>query len=156
YLRGIFGVFWFITSLYVLSVAFHILFLMNRKYLLLMVTIIFYIFSFYNSTYFSDILILWDINTIFFTFIFYYLGYLYKVFENKISYWLNLFVLPITALLSMLFFLHVNGLFEYKLDIKNQVYNHLIIDIVIPIFFIIIVFWVSKKIETVVIISNIL
>ncbi|MCC3359622.1 acyltransferase family protein [Bacillus sp. REN16] len=149
YLKGTFGVLWFITSLYVLSVIFHMLILLNSKIVLFIVAITFYFLSYYDSIHFNDVFVIWDINTILFTFVFYYIGYLYKEYESKISHLISKAAFPSALLIIVLIFLNIRGLFVYKLDIKNQVYNHLFIDIGVPLLFVIFVFWISNKLEVV-------
>ncbi|MBS4206746.1 acyltransferase family protein [Bacillus sp. FJAT-50079] len=155
YLKGVYGVFWFITSLYVLTVLFHTFYSLSNKIVLFFVAIIFYFLSYFDSTYIKDSAVIWNINTILFTFIFYFLGHCYKLYEDKVNLLMKKVVIYTTILLIVFVTLNVYGRFEYSLDIKNQLYNHLFLDIVIPVMFILCVFWVSKKLEQVKVINRV-
>ncbi len=154
YLKGTFGVFWFVTSLYVLSILFHIIFLLKNNIVLFAVALIFYLFSYYDSINYNNIFFVWNINTVLFTFIFYYLGYLYKKHENKISHLIENAILPTGILILVFIVLNIYGLFDYKLDIKYQIYNHLFIDIAIPLLFIVFILGISRKLEDILVINK--
>ncbi|MBM7661608.1 fucose 4-O-acetylase-like acetyltransferase [Bacillus mesophilus] len=134
-LGGFYTVFWYITCLLFTSILFYVLLNFIKKESILLLTIIFsYIVSYYFSLYFGNIPTPWSIGVVPFALTFYYIGYKFNKIINIIN---NTYIFLVSISFSVAFLILNNlGVIHYKMNMKSQLFNHLGLDIVIPLTFI--------------------
>jgi fucose 4-O-acetylase-like acetyltransferase len=75
---------------------------------------------------------------------FYYLGHLYKQYQSQILRYKHWGILMSVVVIVVAIISQMNGWINYQLDMKYQVYNHLGLDIIIPLSFTIVLITLSK------------
>lgn len=148
-----FGVFWFITCLYFTTVTFNFIIKVRFKVIIILIM---YLLSYINSVFFRNVNFIENINVVFFSIVFFYLGWLYQKDKNN-NYLNNSTVIlsSVGIIFLIIVFMQTNQI-EFIIDMKSQQYNHLFLDIIVPICFIFIVFKLSKIIGTIPNLSTIL
>lgn len=136
-----FGVFWFITCLFFTIVIFNEVIKLRFKTLIIGCM---YIISWINSYYYSEIDFFWNINVVCFSIVFFYFGYLMK--KQKISINRRLIIYSMVIIITFIGLNKTTPL-DYVLDMKKQQYNHFLVDILIPLCFIVILLVSSRLIE---------
>ncbi|MGX9133028.1 acyltransferase family protein [Rummeliibacillus sp. JY-2-4R] len=151
--RGSYGVIWFITTLFFT----YLLFLLITRYLKrvgqILVLIICYFLAEVESHYIVNIiggsvdeasqtiLIPWNLDVVLIAVVYFAIGYFAKeVFLHvKLPLWITGTVIALTAM-----WLTWNGRFDYHQSMKFVHYNHPILDIVIPMAFLIMIFGIFQ------------
>jgi len=133
-LDGPFGVFWFITSLFLAQILF-VLLLIKVKSNIKRATILMiaYVLSHIQALYFSDIPIPWNADVSFMVIVYLAIGYYLRPFFAKLIK-LNNFII-LTSLSLLFISLDSLGFIKYSLDMKYSLYNHFFLDLIIPVIF---------------------
>ncbi|MGF2617974.1 acyltransferase family protein [Rossellomorea vietnamensis] len=145
-----FGVFWFITCLFFTILLFNNLEKTKNPFILVSIL---YLFSFIYSTFFQNSIWPGNIQVSAFSVVFFAVG-----FYSSSSNWLSTSkTASISAIIgSLLIFLESKGIIHYSLDMKYQIYNHLLLDIVVPLSFIILIIKISSLVEGIPIINRLM
>jgi fucose 4-O-acetylase-like acetyltransferase len=126
-----FGVFWFITCLYLTQQLYNILYQRFGKDRLrfLILIILFYVLAYLNSMFFKNIVFPWSVNVVALAIAFYYSGHIYSsiIVKNKF-----LFLIPILCILISLV---LNKYIGINLDftMKNEIYGTPVISFAVAI-----------------------
>lgn len=150
-LIGEFGVFWFITCLFVSQILFIFLFILTSSNVLrLTYIIILYLIAHLQSKYSNGIYIPWNADTAFIAVFYMFMGYyskgmilwIYK--KSSINLVTTIFCLLLAAFLIVQ---DAIGRFSYNLDLKYNNYHELVLDILLPALFFTIIILISNLIE---------
>ncbi|WP_419959931.1 acyltransferase family protein [Psychrobacillus sp. BM2] len=156
--RGAYGVFWFVTTLFFT----YLLFMMMTKYLsrvkqiglLIVFYIVAHLESIFAMQYISGapaeasqtIPMLWNLDVVLMAIVYFALGYYAK------SFWMNItktwligsLIIAITAIIT-----DKLGFIDYHLSMKFLRYEHLLLDLIIPIAFIIVILALFQRITAI-------
>ena len=159
YARGAYGVFWFVTTLFFT----YLLFMWMTKYLnrvkQIAVLLIFYVIAHLESIFAMQVIdgapdkasqaipMLWNLDVVLMAIVYFALGYYAK------SIWMNI-TMPwligagIVAMSAVIADKH--GYIDYHLSMKFLRYEHLILDLVIPIAFIVVLLGLFQRITKII------
>jgi polysaccharide biosynthesis protein PslL len=130
-LNGWFGVFWFVTCLYLTQQLYNILYQKfgKNKFQFLMVMILFYTLAYVNSIYFNNITFPWSANVVAMAILFYYSGHVFSgiVIKNKLFFLIPTFCIFISYIIANYTNLNLG------LNMKYEIYGTPIINLVIAI-----------------------
>ena len=153
-LGGVYGVFWFITCLFITQQIFN--FISNKllnKSMVFFLCFVLYFIGFVNQIYFIDIKFPWDVNVCFCSIALYASGKYFGRFIFKES---NNCILILAILMSCISFLLIYFDFEIQFDMKNVYYGYFAISPLFAISITLLIGKVSKGISTIRYISSIL
>lgn len=158
FVRGAYGVFWFVTTLFFT----YLLFIWMTKYLSrvkqIMLLVIFYIVAHLESILAMHVIngtpaeaaqtipMLWNLDVVFMAIVYFSLGYYAK------SIWMNIKLSWIFGALLVVFgaiAADYIGLIDYHLSMKFLRYDHLVLDLVIPMAFIIVILGIFQRLTTI-------
>ncbi|MGP4078994.1 acyltransferase family protein [Pseudalkalibacillus sp. R45] len=144
-LSGYYGVFWFVTCLFALSIAYHLIFQKIKSWKVWLGIIgMCYLLSYEYSLYLKDLTVMWNVDVVLYAIVFYALGHIYKRFKQTINtYSLHLTFFSLIVIGGALL-AHLNNSMYYRLDMKSQLYNHFGLDLILPLSCIIILITISK------------
>ena len=150
-LQGYFGVFWYITCLYLTQVIFALmLHFVKRVSIQISIICMFYLiaqiigsFSFLNS-----LPIPWNLDVTFLAIVYYSFGYFGKSFLNFILRKKLTFILSVSLVLLYIY-LESTLQIGFKIDMKNSVYSPMLLDVIIPLIFALCIFSISNQISLV-------
>ncbi len=134
YIKGYYGVFWFVTVLLATTIIYHLL----QKYIkysliIHILMVIFYILAYYNAILYKELEVYWDLNVVLIAIVYYHIGYLYKQHQEIIHKKIYIvFLFSIIIVSGLLYKVLYEG-YVYKLSLKYQVYNHFGWDVIVPI-----------------------
>jgi fucose 4-O-acetylase-like acetyltransferase len=152
-LRSYYGVFWFITTLYLTQMIFQCFHLsMKKPKQIIAISIGCYLLAHLISVYFyqmkKDIIsIPWNADVTFIAIFYFMIGfymkrYIQRLRNSKLQQW------AIFTLAGSLILMDINGWISYGLNLKNSNYQHFLLDILIPLVFsfvvIILAIWMEK------------
>ncbi|WP_144646788.1 acyltransferase family protein [Priestia megaterium] len=139
-----YGVFWFVTCLLVTQLTFALTTYMFRSQIL----IIFIMAVFYGLAHvrgISQLMLPWSINTVLIALPYYAIGYysrnMVHILKKKLILSLGIVVFCVIVILEQMQKLN------YELDLKAGVYNHLYLDIIIPISCIVLLYHLSNNLK---------
>jgi polysaccharide biosynthesis protein PslL len=149
-LKGYYAVFWFITCLFLTQLVFALIVMRFKKIKTqLLIVGIAYLFAHIESKLlaFHNILIPWSADVTLLAIVYYSFGFytrrlLISIFQRHLT--------TIVLLIISIMFIVGNhfGIFTYELDLKNHIYNNLLLDLVIPLSFATTIcgisYWISK------------
>lgn len=156
--RGAYGVFWFVTTLFFT----YLLFMMMTKYLSRVkqigLLIVFYIVAHLESVFAMQYIsgapdeasqtipMLWNLDVVLMAIVYFALGYYAKsIWMNITKSWLiGALIVAITAIIT-----DKLGFIDYHLSMKFLRYDHLLLDLVIPIAFIIVILGLFQRITAI-------
>ncbi|PEU35504.1 acyltransferase family protein [Bacillus toyonensis] len=149
-LTGLFGVFWFITCLFLTQVVFALILIKFKKVKHQLIIIgIAYLLAHIEAKLLDihNVPVPWNADVVLIAIVYYAFGFYYRDFiANTIKRKLSAIIL---LSISCLFIIgEYSGFFTYSLDLKIHLYNNLILDLIIPISFTLTVcvisYWISK------------
>lgn len=158
FVRGAYGVFWFVTTLFFT----YLLFIWMTKYLSrvkqITLLVIFYLIAHLESFFAMHVIsgspaesaqtipMLWNLDVVLMAIVYFSLGYYAKsVWMNIKRSWLfGAFIVVISALAA-----DSVGLIDYRLSMKFLRYDHFVLDLVIPIAFIIVILGVFQRLTVI-------
>lgn len=156
---GLFGVYWFFTCLLITQIIFAVIHtsIKSIKYQLLIIFAL-YLLAHIEANYikagFMSIPIPWNADVSMFALLFYAFGFYAKdLLDLKrlksikiLSISINMNAVCITAIiLSVVFIiLNINGIIDYSLDLKHVIYNNILLDLFIPIIFILSTVYITQ------------
>jgi polysaccharide biosynthesis protein PslL len=150
-LLGYYGVFWFITCLFITQILFILINLYFKLNIQLLVVFSFYLLAHIisSSQYISSIKTPWNFDVSFLALTYYAGGFYSRKWlasiKDKLTY-------LITGISTCILFVVIenNGLFSYNLNMKDKIFNHVVLDILIPFIFTftlcLISYWISLSI----------
>lgn len=154
FVRGAYGVFWFVTTLFFT----YLLFIWMTKYLSrvkqITLLVIFYLVAHLESFFAMHVIngspaesaqtipMLWNLDVVLMAIVYFSLGYYAKsIWMNIKRSWLfGAFIVVISAIAA-----DSVGLIDYRLSMKFLRYDHFVLDLVIPIAFIIVILGVFQR-----------
>jgi fucose 4-O-acetylase-like acetyltransferase len=139
-----YGVYWYITCLLLTTILFALMIkLMKNKFIVMSVVVLLYILA-HLYVLGSDNKVFWSADTVLLTIFYFALGYYGRLLIDKINVLHGVIALMICTVLILC---NYNRIFEYKLDIKSNQFNHIVLDILIPVVFFMLIAWISKLIQ---------
>ncbi|MEN2768505.1 acyltransferase family protein [Ornithinibacillus xuwenensis] len=150
-LRGIMTVFWFITCLLLTQILFALLHLFI-KFTFTQIFIIFisYLFAHYYSIHIANPFenpVPWSADVVLIALAYYAFGYYIK---QHIQLLINIFTSLISLTFIFLFTIYdFKNEFFYTLDLKPNIYNHILLDSIVPISIFVIIAYISKLLSKV-------
>lgn len=147
-LYAVFGPFWFITCLLLTQILFsYITFKVSNTYIqILIVTSVYVVFHNLNAIFISKIgvPIPWSLDVSFIALFYYAIGFLLK---HIIHRYLEKNLLGLLSCILAVGFIIADKLeiIQYKLDMKYEIYQSLLLDSIIPFIFILAVIYISYK-----------
>ncbi|WP_242830461.1 acyltransferase family protein [Desulfitobacterium hafniense] len=157
-LNGAYGVFWFVTFLFIVQILYDFL---QRKvkssWFLGLIIIAFYGIAHWESTNYQHIFVPGNVDVALFGIIFYALGHLFheKDWFNKEGVG-RLLLLGAIAYLAVFFYLYGEGMIRFGLDLKHRQYYFLGMVILTPLSCTIIVAFLSKLLSRIKVIRTML
>jgi len=140
-----YGIFWFVTAFLITQILFaYLTTYIKSDVIIITIAAASYILAHIYSLSQPTIKIPWSIDTVLITFPYMVLGYYSKNIIDKIkmSYSvIAVFIIGIVVLLDRYNFI------RYDLDLKVNLYNHLALDLIVPISCVVIILFISKKVE---------
>ncbi|MFJ5770844.1 acyltransferase family protein [Psychrobacillus sp. NPDC093180] len=156
--RGAYGVFWFVTTLFFT----YLLFMWMTKYLSrikqVMLLVIFYLVAHLESIFAMHVIsggpaeaaqtipMLWNLDVVLMAIVYFSLGYYAK------SIWMNIKIHWLLGALLVVLGAVVTdyvGIIDYHLSMKFLRYDHLVLDLVIPMAFIIVILGIFQRLTTI-------
>ena len=150
-LTSYFGVFWFITCLYLTQILFaYIQLKINKLPLRLLIILMFYVIARFITTIpvLKELIIPWNADVIFMAYVYYSIGFYCKDVIKKLIVKFSTLIITL-ALAIILILLEVNGLLNFKLDMKHNGYSLVGLDILIPVIFGLFIFAISYQLSTI-------
>lgn len=149
-LTSYFGVFWFITCLYLTQILFaYIQMKINRLSLKLFIILIFYVVARIITTVpvLTELIIPWNADVVFMAYVYYSIGFYGKDVIKRLI--VKFSTLISTLALAIIFVvLNANDLMNFKLDMKHNDYSLVGLDILIPVIFGLFIFAISYQLST--------
>lgn len=149
-LTGYFGVFWFVTCLFLTQILFSLLLVVsnNNKIKLSFFIIFSYVIAHFYIT-IPELIVknmIWNADVVLIAIVFYGLGYIFKnqiniVIKNKVTIYLALFLALFFILLDR------TNKINFIMDLKAQIFTPYFLDLIIPVIFIILILAISYKIQ---------
>lgn len=145
-LFGYYGVFWYITCLYLTQVLFSIILLKIKetKHVVSLLLLFYLIANFISYTpLLQKLTVTWNADVVFLSIVYYSLGFYGK---NNIKKLINKPIsLMVTCSLGILvIFLNVNKFINFGMDMKYNNYGLPVLNILIPLIFILFIFTISR------------
>jgi fucose 4-O-acetylase-like acetyltransferase len=156
-LTGFYGVFWFTTCLFITSTVFYVLRrAIKNEYLLAGAISISYLASYWYSVHYQTLFVPFDAAVALYALVFYYLGYLFKINREKIMRLrYPLFSLAL-SIIGVFLYANNKGIYKYRMDMKNQIFNQFGIDILLPLCLIFSLILIGQTLQKVFIVNRFL
>ncbi|MGG0308383.1 acyltransferase family protein [Priestia megaterium] len=140
-----YGVFWFVTCLLVTQIVFaYITTYIRSNAIIISIVAILYIIAHLYSLSQPTIKILWSVDTTMISIVYYSIGYYSKNIVDKIR--LPHVVISLIVIGSLVI-LERSNIIIYNLDLKGNVYDHFLLDLLVPITCAVLVICISKWFE---------
>lgn len=146
-LSGIYGVFWFITTLFAVQITY---FFLDKTKTPVRITFILssYLAAHIESHYWPLIYIPWNLDISLYAITFYAIGDLLRrsklLRKSYFNAWFTL--LPIVIIFAFIV-LYSKGILAFHLDLKSHEYNHLLTDFIVPLSIILILITCSMVLQ---------
>ena len=151
-LTSYFGVFWFITCLYLTQILFAYIQLKIKKLpLRLLIILIFYVIARIITTIpvLKGLIMPWNADVVFMAYVYYSIGFYGKdLIKKLIVKYSTLIISLVLALVLVLS--EINGLLNFRLDMKHNGYSVVGFDILIPVIFVLCIFAISYQLSTII------
>ncbi|WLV24456.1 acyltransferase family protein [Aciduricibacillus chroicocephali] len=145
-MKGLVTVFWFMTCLLITQIVFALIDLIFRSHAIKIgIIILSYLFA-HLYAYYQPIEtpVPWSADVTFIALSYYAFGYYIKKYIHKV---LNLKTFIVTALLTIMFVIYdYKNNYFYNIDLKPNVYNHLLLDFLVPVIICFTIFYISAQI----------
>jgi fucose 4-O-acetylase-like acetyltransferase len=124
-LKGYFGIFWFVTCLFLTQQLFNFIMVrVNNTKVILGIAIILYFISFFNQTSPKHLVFPWAVNVVCCSFLFYSVGSIYGNHIFKIQ---NIILVLVAAMISIFSVVLVISGFKLSFDMKYTYYGFFIV-----------------------------
>ena len=139
-----YGIYWFPTTLFLTIIVFATLrrVIKNDVIVISLVIVSYTLSHLYVAN--NELKVYWSLDTVSISIFYFAVGYYGKQLINKTNTWYGVVALSISVMLIIAD--HYN-MIQYKLDLKANAYNHLLLDVIIPIVFTILIISIGKLIE---------
>lgn len=139
-----YGVYWFSTCLLLTTITFAITIkaIKNRIVTIGVIVLLYITAHMYLAN--NDYKVFWSADTVLIALFYFALGYYGKSIINRINTLYGIIAMFIGVILIYCDYV---GMIQYKLDVKSNVYNHLILDVLIPVVFTVMIVSISKLIQ---------
>lgn len=139
-----YGVYWYPMCLLLTTITFAIMIKTIKNRIVIAITIItlYIVAHLYIAN--NDYKVFWSADTALIALFYFGLGYYGKSIINKIN---TLYGIVAVFICSFLICCDYVGLIQYRLDMKSNLYNHMILDTLTPIVFIVAIISISKLIQ---------
>ncbi|MFA1510026.1 acyltransferase family protein [Priestia aryabhattai] len=139
-----YGVYWYITMILLITITFTIMIknIKNRIAMLITIIAMYIVAHLYIAN--NDYKIFWSADTALIALFYFGLGYYSKSIINKIN---TLYGILAVFVGTFLVYYDYVGLIHYRLDMKSNLYNHMVLDALIPVIFSVIIISISKLIQ---------
>lgn len=148
-LGGIYGVFWFITCLYLTQIMFSVLLTYIKKtYVQISIIVLFYLLAHLIAMvpFLKDLKTPWNFDIAFISIAYYAIGYYGKAYL-KIIIQKTLILYASITLASITIVLNLMNNINFTIDMKVNIYSPILLDILIPLLFSLCIFTISYRIS---------
>ncbi|MGG4434538.1 acyltransferase family protein [Priestia megaterium] len=139
-----YGIYWYVTMILLTTITFAIMIkaVKNRIVTIGVIALLYISAHLYIAN--NDYKVFWSADTVLIALFYFGLGYYSKSIINRIN---TLYGIIATLTGVILIYCDYVEVFQYKLDMKSNIYNHLILDALIPVVFTVVIISISKLIQ---------
>lgn len=140
-----YGIYWYVTMIIITTITFAIMIKNIKSQLFITGAIIVMYVAAHLWIANNDYKVCWSTDTVLIALFYFGLGYYGKSIINRIN---SIYGIVAMFIGVILIYCDRTGVIQYKLDMKSNVYNHLILDVLIPVVFTVVVISISKIIQS--------